>query len=1011
MASSLSPRKDGNSSPPRKGALGRSSSGGLSGSLLRGSRDKIEQLPPSSAGGTKKKGSKGVFGVFSGRFGNNDKKKASSSTSAASSATSPPTTVKGQGMVIKTSELSGFNMPLSEMRSSGRNTGSPPALSPTTTTDNDESVFVAPSLPGRRLRLQEGGDDSEVERCENCRKEPLPNSSSEVCECFLCERLVCQSCSRSNLCNVCAPKDSWPGARAAFQRALDAAKRALLAQNVVESQKAASQAIALNPQEEAPYLVRAECCVLMGDLSKALSDLTVAVDLGNSLSALAQRMMLYWNEGEADLARDDAISILAQPPVLRMAHARLQAVMVKDGLSACLTGCSEALSTATEGDRTSVLLLRAYCRMRTSRWADAISDCNAVLSEIAADNMLLQSRCFSIIGRALLGSGQYKEAQAVLQRAVDLGHVSSQIYLAIVCDLLGRREDAQHLFAKIDRRDVQLAVLELVDALAENGKDLGVSCCIKTMQLIEPTTCKLVPEARAAGLQRTLKMHALKLGNVSEEAAASSVFHVGAIPVRIHVACTNDNLVVRAAPQSTVSSVIEVARMMLQGGDALPQMHLLDAGQTRWLENTEAVRLYEGELHLLQKLDGGRIKPEQIEIIFAAFSDNISLVRRFLRTMTVMDVLREAATAFGSGPIGCGLWNGRNWLLPSLTLDKCFAANVSVTFLRYKATPCASAMLVEGFPVFCALSDCAFEVEDGRLSAWGPGLGKFGYLPNGIPQILQSFEGERILAFAAGLTHVAGITHELQVVVAGVGVDKVDLPPQLNGNVVGVACGYNFSVALTDDGRVCCWGAESTCGQLGVISKTAAATQIDLPEKMISVGCGYAFGVAVSVTGKLYAWGDKNVIGRARNAHHHFPDLLDSGLGEQVVDAVSCGIHHALALTAEGEVWGWGVNNAHQIHPTKTGIISSAKASDKGTFFAPVLVRSGVPGGSHVMCGEHHSLLVIMRSSSVHNEVTVEHEHRITELCIWGDNRAGVFGTEDAQISQVKSRICCFVCF
>jgi alpha-tubulin suppressor-like RCC1 family protein len=64
--------------------------------------------------------------------------------------------------------------------------------------------------------------------------------------------------------------------------------------------------------------------------------------------------------------------------------------------------------------------------------------------------------------------------------------------------------------------------------------------------------------------------------------------------------------------------------------------------------------------------------------------------------------------------------------------------------------------------------------------------------------------------------------------------------------------------------------------------KTAAATQIDLPEKMISVGCGYAFGVAVSVTGKLYTWGDKNVIGRARNAHHHFPDLLDSGLADKV---------------------------------------------------------------------------------------------------------------------------------
>ena len=61
----------------------------------------------------------------------------------------------------------------------------------------------------------------------------------------------------------------------------------------------------------------------------------------------------------------------------------------------------------------------------------------------------------------------------------------------------------------------------------------------------------------------------------------------------------------------------------------------------------------------------------------------------------------------------------------------------------------------------------------------------------------------------------------MQVVVAGASVDKVDLPPQLNGNVIAIACGYNFSVALTLDGRVCAWGSDSLQGQLGVIAKTA----------------------------------------------------------------------------------------------------------------------------------------------------------------------------------------------
>ncbi len=626
-----------------------------------------------------------------------------------------------------------------------------------------------------------------------------------------------------------------------------------------------------------------------------------------------------------------------------------------------------------------------------------------MLAECATDNALLQARCAAVIGRALLGTGQLRESLAVLQRAVELGHVTSLVYVAVVSFLLGRRDECAQALGRLDRRDVQLALFEWFDALNDNGKDLCAGACVKALFVMDASAQKLVPEARMAALQRVLKMHALKNGILED---SPSVFHPASVPIRIRVAPTDELVVVRAPPQATVGAVLDLLRMMVPSVPADAAWQLIDTSQPRWLELHETARAFETELHLLRRPDASRIKPGEVEMLFARFSEDIALALRFKRTATVMEVLRQVALEFGSGPIGYGLWTGKLWLLPTQTLDACIPENVFVTFLRYKATPCASAMLVEGFPVFCALSDCAFEVEEGKLSAWGPGLGKFGYLPSGIPEVLQSFEGEHILAFAAGLTHVAGITHELQVIVAGVGVDKVDLPPQLNGNVVGVACGYNFSVALTDDGRVCCWGAESTCGQLGVISKTAAATQIDLPEKMISVGCGYAFGVAVSVTGKLYAWGDKNVIGRARNAHHHLPDVLDGGLSDKVVDSVSCGIHHALALTAEGEVYGWGINNASQIHPSKVGIVSSAKVGDKGTFFSPVLVRGSIPRGSHVLCGEFHSLLVVSQSRTVRAggcDVTLEHARRVTEIAIWGDNRAGVFGTSADDTSSQAS--------
>ncbi len=901
--------------------------------------------------------------------------------------------------VVKTSQLSGFNIPLSQMQASSHASAAAAVATPGRCEDH---VYVAPSQAGRRLRRSD--EEGESGQCENCRGEAL--AWQELCECYLCERLVCQQCSRSNLCNVCAPKNSWSGSAAAFQRALGSAEKSLLTRNLVEAAALCGQAIAINPQDPAPFVVRAECSRLAGELGSALSDLTVAVDLGGSLAALSQRMMLYWNEGETDMAKEDATAILAHHPSARGTLARLQAMLVKEGVETCREGCDLALASAPASERLELLVLRAWCHMRTCHWASAVTDANAVLAECAADNVLLHSRCAAVIGRVLQGTGMYKEALAVLQRAVDLGHTQSLVYVAVVTFLLGRRDECVQTLVRLDRRDVQLALLEWVDALTENAKDLCAAACVKALFLMDATTQKLVPEARMVALQRTLKVQALKNGNLEE---SPCVHHPAALPIRIRVAHTKESLTVRAPPQATIGAVLELVRMMSPAVGNDVSLHLLDSAQPRWLEMHETARAFEGELHLLSRSDGTRIKPDEVEVLFAPFAEDISMARRFSRSTTVMHVLRIVAEVFGSGPIGYGLWNGRNWLLPSQELEQCVPENVFMVFLRYKATPCASAMLIEGFPVFCALSDCAFEVEGGRLSAWGPGLGKFGYAPSGIPEVLQSFEGERIMAFAAGITHVAGITYELQVVVAGVGVDKVDLPPQLNGNVVGVACGYNFSVALTDDGRVCCWGAESTCGQLGVISKTAAATQVDLPEKMISVGCGYAFGVAVSVTGKLYAWGDKNVVGRARNAHHHVPDVLDSGLADKVVESVSCGIHHALALTTEGELWGWGVNNASQIHPTKSGIVSSAKASDKGTFFAPVLVRSGIPRGSHVLCGEFHSLLVVSQAQtgSINGcSAIIEHERRVTEIAIWGDNRTGVFGTsaDDASPQAVHTR-------
>ncbi len=333
-AGGASPRsaKDGS-------ALSRSS-GGIGG-LLRGSGKgkedaKAVAVPSGSSSGAgaasaaapaasagKKKDSKGVFAGLLQRSRFGEPKKRGAGASAGGDKDAGVSLAGAAVDVVKTSELSGFNIPLSQMRPAAHPHS--PAAAPLS---QDDHVFVSPSQPGKRLRRRDEGE-SETGQCENCRGEAL--AWSELCECFLCERLVCQRCSRSNLCNVCAPRGAWSGGGgAAFRRALQGAEKSLLALALADAQAQASQAIAVNPQDPAPYIVRAECSRQAGDLGSALSDLTVAVELGGgSLAALSQRMMLYWNEGEADMAREDAAAILAQPASLRGTLPRLQAMLVK----------------------------------------------------------------------------------------------------------------------------------------------------------------------------------------------------------------------------------------------------------------------------------------------------------------------------------------------------------------------------------------------------------------------------------------------------------------------------------------------------------------------------------------------------------------------------------------------------------------------------------------------------------------------------------------------------------
>jgi subtilisin-like proprotein convertase family protein len=114
------------------------------------------------------------------------------------------------------------------------------------------------------------------------------------------------------------------------------------------------------------------------------------------------------------------------------------------------------------------------------------------------------------------------------------------------------------------------------------------------------------------------------------------------------------------------------------------------------------------------------------------------------------------------------------------------------------------------------------------------------------------------------------------------------VPSSLTNLVVGIGAGYDFSLAVNNNGTVVAWG-DNTFGQTNVPASLTNA---------VAVSGGYDFSLAVNNNGTVVAWGD-NTFGQT-----NVPASLTNAI------AAASGSWHCLALRTNGIVTAWG-NNVH----------------------------------------------------------------------------------------------------
>jgi alpha-tubulin suppressor-like RCC1 family protein len=183
---------------------------------------------------------------------------------------------------------------------------------------------------------------------------------------------------------------------------------------------------------------------------------------------------------------------------------------------------------------------------------------------------------------------------------------------------------------------------------------------------------------------------------------------------------------------------------------------------------------------------------------------------------------------------------------------------------------------------------------------------------------------------------------------------------------VPIAAGWNHACAVAVEGGVMCWGNNEN-GQLADgtrTDRTKPVPVIGLDSKIVALAAGMGHTCALTEGGGVKCWG-RNKSGQLGNGTDQRTTEVVNVTGlESGVVAIAAGDDHTCALTAQGAVLCWGLNDFGQL--------------GDGTYdyrTSPVAIEKLSSGTSAITAGSGHTC-------AVNNG----------EVLCWGDNALGQLG-------------------
>ncbi|XP_012579744.1 PREDICTED: probable E3 ubiquitin-protein ligase HERC6 isoform X3 [Condylura cristata] len=273
---------------------------------------------------------------------------------------------------------------------------------------------------------------------------------------------------------------------------------------------------------------------------------------------------------------------------------------------------------------------------------------------------------------------------------------------------------------------------------------------------------------------------------------------------------------------------------------------------------------------------------------------------------------------------------------------------------------------------------------------WRAGSGALGHSRVGGPirqNLLQAASGERhyLLLHSDGSISACGDNSQGQLGQKGVQSRKQPAPIQAFETLcIGfVSCGKEHSLAVCQKGRVFAWGAGSE-GQLGTgeykeISFIPMKVKFLTDIKIIQVSCGHHHSLALSEDGQVFSWGNNKYgqLGLKMDLPSQAtPQRVRSLLGIPVTQ-VAAGGNHSFALSLSGTSFGWGWNNAGQLS------LSGNETPDQSP--KPVLI------------GALRNLCVTYISCGYEHTAVLTEKRRVFTF---GDNSYGQLGHSSTEVKK-----------